>query len=144
MRGGRSRIRRNSRQGSRRSQTHVALRNQPLPEVTRTLPPFGAHFASSAPVVSRVQMDCSGFAGAGVVQAGSSARHQPITARAQRSRGRPGGYPSLAKDSITSRHNDHREAGLPSKRDRHTERQSMVTTHDDHNRPGRSTLVGDR
>src|SRR5271169_3410768 len=50
----------------------------------------------------------------------------------------------LAKDSITSRHNDHREAGLASKRDRHTERQSTVTTHDDHNRPGRSTLVGDR
>ena len=52
--------------------------------------------------------------------------------------------PSLAKDSITSRHNDHREAGLPGKRDRHTERQSMVATHGDHNRPGRSTLVGDR
>ena len=51
---------------------------------------------------------------------------------------------SLAQDSITSRHNDHREAGLPGKRDRHTERQSMVTTHDDHHRPGRSTLVGDR
>ncbi len=48
---------------------------------------------------------------------------------------------SVAEDSVTSRHNDHREAGLPSKRDRHTEHQSMVTTHDDHNRPGRSTLV---
>ncbi len=44
----------------------------------------------------------------------------------------------------TSRHNDHREAGLPGKRDRHTERQSMVATHGDHNRPGRSALVGDR
>jgi len=43
-----------------------------------------------------------------------------------------------------SRHNDHREAGLPGKRERHTERQSMVTTHDDHNRPGRSALMGDR
>jgi hypothetical protein len=52
--------------------------------------------------------------------------------------------PSLAKDSITSRHNEHREAGLPGKRDRHTERQSMITTHGDHNRPGRSALVGDR
>ena len=52
--------------------------------------------------------------------------------------------PSLAEDSSTSRHDDHREAGLPSKRDRHAERQSMITAHDDHNRPGRSTLVGDR
>ena len=43
-----------------------------------------------------------------------------------------------------SRHNDHREAGLPGKGDRHTERQPTVTTHDDHNRPGRSTLAGDR
>jgi hypothetical protein len=76
------------------------------------------------------------------------ARETPGIGRSQRGRSGPradrAANRSLAKDSITSRHNDHREAGLPSKRDRHTERQSMVTTHNDYNRPGRSTLVGDR
>ena len=81
--------------------------------------------------------------GPGVAPHGAAVHRESSTMKALQP-DEAGRLPSLAKDSITSRHNDHREAGLPGKRDRHTECQSTVATHHDHNRPGRSTLVGDR
>jgi uncharacterized membrane protein len=51
--------------------------------------------------------------------------------------------PVDSADVTRSRHNDYREAGPTSESDWHTERQSMVTTHDQNNGPGRSAVVGD-